>query len=167
MLRALLERFASHEPAETPALLESLEDRRLLSADVLSVYPAVGTAAETLVAPAAVANAAVINVVGRYTGTFKVKGIPQAIPAELNIKKQSAKGVITGTISSPGIGITNFAAKGNIDKNGNFTISFDKNGIKGTIKGKVAKNGNLSGTFTADAPPAKAAGTFAFTKVKK
>jgi hypothetical protein len=151
---------------------EPLEDRRLLSAGVafpsLVAYPGVdGSGQDTQAAvPLLVTRAAPKNVVGKYTGTFKITGYPQTVPANLNIKKQTAAGKVSGTISSPGIGIVNFAVKGTIDSKGNFNVTFNKNGISGNITGKVSKSGGLGGTFTAQSGSVlNVGGKFTFNKV--
>jgi hypothetical protein len=162
-----LRHFAARD-AEPAAKIEILEDRRLLSAqfDTLALLDGDALAGPAVLASANTGvRAAIKNVVGRYKGTVKINGVPQAIPASLNIKKQTADGKLSGTISSVGLGVTNFAVKGTINNKGVFTTTYNKGGVTGSLSGKVAKSGALKGTFAAKYQGINVTGTFSFTKL--
>ncbi len=149
-------------PAAKP-VVESLEGRTLLSGSGFEL-PAAPAMAEAAI----LQRVAMPNVKGSYAGTIKPTGYPMSFSSTLVILTQSSTGALTGKITVAGVGVTNFAVTGKIDAKGNFTISWAKGTSTGSIKGKRAANGSLSGAFAGKMNALGAlrtvAGTFTYTK---
>jgi hypothetical protein len=129
---------------------------------------ALATATPPAVTTAARRVATTSLAVGTYKGTVKASILPIAVPATLVITSVKPDGTVTGKISAPYVGVKSFAVRGTVNSKGVFTVTYNKNGISGTISGSKKSNGHLTGKFNGkgvyQSMPLRVSGTFDFKK---
>ncbi len=108
------------------------------------------------------AAAATVNVVGQYTGTATINflGSSHDVDVSLNIQSQSG-GDLSGTIAINGADPVKFKVSDAFDANGNFTVSYNKDGASATLTGHKTSTGGLAGSLSASYAGLSADGTFA------
>ncbi len=131
-------------------VLEPLELRALLSGSDCGLMGGSDASTDAPALTASATRVAIPNVVGSYTHGSVTFSVPlvgdKTVDSSLIITSQSGT-TIEGKISVSDVGLKKFKVTGTIDRKGRFTINYNKNGLKGTIKGKRAADGTLSGTF--------------------
>ncbi len=137
------------------SMIESLEMRCLLSLPPVAVLTVDGpTPAAIRVAPRVAAATPVIpSLVGRFTGSVKVKKyfISKSFDVELIVTSQKGK-TLTGTVTVEHMG-SKIPFTGTVNARRQMVISFKKGSYHGTLKGDVSADRRLIvGDATAEGP---------------
>ncbi len=160
--------------------VDALESRQFLSGTcaLVSNAPAASQPAVSAVL-ASLRRVSSSAYLGNYTGKVTVKSPPliPAVPATLVIKSISAKNIVKGTMSFPGLGYNNlpFSVKSTINPaTGKFTIYYSKAGttagsgnitLAGTANAKTKViTGTFNGSIIYHSYPVTVVGTIKFTK---
>lgn len=150
--------------------IESLEDRRYFSAEVLEVDSAyvlqhqAGPAAPAVFGQVLASTSSVVNVVGRYSGRiYLTLPVTENFFVRVKVIEQTANR-IRGTIFIAGVGSSPFVLRGRVGSTGYFTASFDDPEASGTLTGRIQTDGDIKGQFSGNFGVTPVAGRFNLNK---